>query len=235
MASDSISQFDRTKILIGDTALDRLKNAKIILFGLGGVGGYVAESLIRTGIGHIDLVDKDVVDITNLNRQIIATNNTIGKNKTEVMRDRLLSINKDCDINIVNLFYTNNDDNVIDFKKYDYVIDCIDNITGKISIIEESKKANVKVISSMGSGNRINTSNFKVADISVTKVCPLAKVMRHELKKRNIDNVKVVYSDEVPAEHKIENTGDVIGSFCAVVGVCGFTIAQEVIKDILHI
>ena len=228
------TQFDRTLIMIGDTALDRLKRAKIILFGLGGVGGYVAEALVRTGVGHIDLVDKDVVDITNLNRQIIATNDTIGKNKTEVMRDRLLSINKECDINIYNLFYVNNDDNIIDFKKYDYVVDCIDNITAKISIIEECKKANVNIISSMGSGNRTNPSCFKVADINDTKVCPLAKVMRHELKKRNIDNVKVVYSDEMPAEHKIENTNDVIGSFCAVVGTCGFMIAQEVIKDILY-
>ena len=204
------TQFDRTLIMIGDTALDRLKRAKIILFGLGGVGGYVAEALVRTGVGHIDLVDKDVVDITNLNRQIIATNDTIGKNKTEVMRDRLLSINKECDINIYNLFYVNNDDNIIDFKKYDYVVDCIDNITAKISIIEECKKANVNIISSMGSGNRTNPSCFKVADINDTKVCPLAKVMRHELKKRNIDNVKVVYSDEMPAEHKIENTNDFI-------------------------
>lgn len=228
------TQFNRTRLLIGDNALDRLRNAKVILFGLGGVGGYVAEALVRTGIGHIDLVDKDVVDITNFNRQLIATNDTIGRNKTEVMKDRLLSINKDCDICVFNLFYINNDDNAIDFKKYDYVIDCIDNITGKLSIIEECKKNNVHVISSMGSGNRTNPLSFKVADINNTKVCPLAKVIRHELKKRNIDSLKVVYSDEIPVEHKIENTENIIGSFCAVVGTCGFVISQEVIKDIIE-
>ena len=176
------TQFDRTKLLIGDASLDKLKSKKILLFGLGGVGGYVAEALVRTGVHHIDLVDKDVVEITNLNRQIISTNDTIGKNKTDVMRDRLLSINKDCEINIYNLFYLNNDNNEIDFQKYDYVIDCIDNITGKLSVIEECKKHNVKVISSMGSGNKTDPTKFKVADMYDTKVCPLAKIMRHELK-----------------------------------------------------
>ena len=231
------TQFDRTKLLIGVASLDKLKSKKILLFGLGGVGGYVTEALVRTGVHHIDLVDKDVVEITNLNRQIISTNDTIGKNKTDVMRDRLLSINKDCDVNIYNLFYINNDNNEIDFKKYDYVIDCIDNITGKLSIIEESKKANVKIISSMGSGNKTDPTRFKVADIYDTKVCPLAKIMRHELKKRNIDSLKVVYSDEEPAS-KYDIANDNVnkrtaGSFCAVVGTCGFIIAQEVIKDII--
>ena len=232
-----VTQFDRTKIIIADNALDNLKSKKILLFGLGGVGGYVAEALVRTGIYNIDLVDNDVVELTNLNRQIIATHNTIGKNKTDVMKERLLSINKDCDINIYNMFYLNNDDNQIDFKKYDYVIDCIDNITGKISIVEECYKQKIPIMSSMGSGNKTDPTRFKVSDIYDTKVCPLAKVMRHELKKRNIDRLKVVYSDEMPIE-KNEVSNDSInertaGSFCAVVGTCGFIIAQEVINDLL--
>ena len=225
------NQFDRTKIIIGDDNLNKLKTKKVIVFGLGGVGGYVCESLVRTGIYNIDIVDKDVIDITNLNRQIISKLDNIGKKKVDAMKQRLLSINNNLNIDTFDLFYIDNKDKIIDFSKYDYVIDCIDNITAKISIIIEYKKLNINIISSMGTGFKTDPMRFMVSDIYDTKVCPIAKILRHKLKEQNIDRLKVVYSDEMPIKNDI---GDkTIGSLCSVVGVCGFIIAQEVIKDLL--
>ena len=224
---------------MGSEALLKLKNAKVAIFGVGGVGGYVCEALARSGVGSFTLVDKDSVSITNINRQIIASLDTVGMDKTTVMKDRILSINKEAKVEIYNMFYLPENKDQFDFTKFDYVIDCVDTVSAKISIIEEAKRNNIMVISSMGAGNKLDPLGFIVSDINQTSVCPLARVMRYELKKRNIKGVKVVYSKEKPVVgNKIidRETGKVIpGSIAFVPSVCGLVIASEVIKDLIKV
>ena len=227
MYTISEARHERTVNLLGREALDILKKSKVIIFGVGGVGGYVAEALARCGVGSIDLVDKDVVSESNINRQIIASYDTIGQNKTEVMKKRILSVNPEAKVKIYNMFYLPDNSDEIDLSAYNYVVDAVDTVTAKIEIIVNSKKCGVPVISSMGTGSKLNPAGFCVSDISKTSVCPLAKVMRRELKKREITDVKVIYSKEEPVS-KLQ----VPGSVAFVPSAAGLLIASEVIKDL---
>lgn len=191
-----LNQFSRTELLYGKEAMERLANARVAIFGLGGVGSYTAEALARSGVGTFDLIDDDKVCLTNLNRQIIATRKTVGKQKVEVMRDRILEINPHARIHLHNCFYLPDQRDLIDFASCTYVVDAVDTVTAKIDIVMAAKEAGVPVISAMGAGNKIHPELFEVADIYETSVCPLAKVMRRELKKRKVDSLKVVYSKE---------------------------------------
>ena len=233
-------QFLRTKLLFGDNGMERLKNAKVIVFGVGGVGGFVIEALARSGIGNLTIVDKDTVSITNINRQIIALNSTIDRYKCEVMEERIKDINPLCNVDKRVCFYLPQNKDEFDFSLYDYVVDCVDTVTAKITIIEEAKRNNVKVISAMGAGNKLDPTMLKVSDIYKTKVDPLARVMRTELKKRNIKKLKVVYSEEVPINIPLEDrivdevTKKVTpGSTAFVPSAMGLIIAREVIMDLL--
>ena len=238
------NQFSRTEILLGSSAIQILKESHIAIFGLGGVGGYAAEALARSGIMQFDLIDNDTISLTNLNRQIIALHSTIGKAKVEVMKERILDINPEAKVNTFNCFYLPEQKTQFDFKKYNYVIDAVDTVTAKIHLILQAKEANTPIISSMGAGNKINPTLFEVADISQTSVCPLARVMRQECKKRGIKNVKVVYSKEKCVESKLSKTeleqaekkGNSIapGSCAFVPSVAGLIIASEVIKDLIN-
>ena len=221
-------QFSRTSIIIGADNMNKLYNSKVAIFGVGGVGGYVCEALARCGIGEFDLIDMDTVSISNINRQIIATFDTVGKNKVDVMKDRILSINPNARVNAINMFYLPENKDQFDFSKYTYVVDCVDTVSAKISIIEEARKFNVPVISSMGAGNKLDPTKFEVADINQTSVCPLAKVMRKELKGRGIKRLKVLYSKEEAIK-----TEGVIGSVSFVPSVAGLIISGEVIKDLI--
>ncbi|SCW35194.1 tRNA A37 threonylcarbamoyladenosine dehydratase [Ruminococcaceae bacterium YRB3002] len=224
------SQFDRTVMLLGQQSLDILKESRVAVFGIGGVGGYVCEALARSGVGSLVLIDKDKVDITNINRQIIATHETVGRLKTEVMTGRIRSINPECSVTAHDIFYLPETEDSVEFDGLDYVVDAVDTVTAKLLIITRAKEAGVPVISSMGTGNKLDPTRFKVADINKTNVCPLAKVMRRELRSRGIDSVKVVYSDEEPV-----STGSrTPGSVAFVPSVAGFIIAGEVIKDIIR-
>lgn len=218
----------RTRMLIGDEAVENLNESSVLVFGVGGVGGFACEALVRAGIGRIHVVDKDVVDITNLNRQIIATCDTIGRPKVEVMKERLLSINPNLKLETSECFYLPEKAEMFDFASYDYVIDAIDNVTAKLSIISEAKAAGTKVISSMGTGNKLDPTRFEIADISKTSVCPLAKVIRKGLKDRGIKGVKVLYSKEEPVRTGLRTPASV--SF--VPSVAGLIIAGEVIKEL---
>ena len=191
-------QFSRTGRLLGETAMERLANARVAIFGVGGVGGYVCEALVRSGVGAFDLIDKDSVSASNLNRQIIATFDTVGKDKVDVMRERMLAINPEADIRVFKCFFLPENADDFDFSEYDYVVDAVDTITAKIELILRARRAGVPVISAMGAGNKLDPGGFKVADIYETKVCPLARVMRRELKKRGVEHLKVVYSEEEP-------------------------------------
>ena len=237
-------QFSRTRILVGDEGMDKLHSARVIIFGVGGVGGYVAESLARAGVGHIELVDSDEVSETNINRQIIALHSTVGRYKTEVMRDRILDINPAAEVVVHNCFYLPETADTFDFSNFDYVVDAVDTVAAKISIIVEADKKNVPVISSMGAGNKMNPADFQVADIYKTSVCPLAKVMRRELKKRGIKKLKCVYSTELPvkvdetseeykAELKESGKRQIPGSTAFAPSVAGLIIASEVFKDLI--
>lgn len=235
-------QFSRTELLLGKGNMEKLQNSRVAVFGVGGVGGYVVEALTRSGIGAIDLIDNDTVSQSNLNRQIIATYDTIGKYKTEVMRDRIRSINPECRVEVHNCFYLPETQLQFDFSKYDYVVDAIDTVTGKIALVMQAKEANTPIISSMGAGNKLNPAEFEVADIYQTAVCPLARVMRQELKKRGVKKLKVVYSKEKPIQpmreaqttEETENTGKPVpGSVAFVPSVAGLIIASEVVKDLL--
>ena len=229
------SQFDRVKMVYGVDYIDRLINKKIILFGLGGVGSFVAESLVRTGIHHIDLVDNDVVKESNLNRQLIALNDTLGQKKVDLVENRLKKINKDVEIKKYDFFYNELTKDLIDYKKYDYIIDAIDTVSSKMLLIETAKKFNINIISSMGTGNKTNPMCIDVCDIYNTKICPLAKVIRSECKKRNIHNLKVVYSIEEAKKNIIDEDGRHIpGSAIFVPATAGLIIAYEVIKDLLN-
>lgn len=225
------TMYTRTEMLIGNS-IEKLKNSKVIVFGVGGVGGYAVESLARVGIGSIDVVDSDCFSVSNLNRQILATINTIDKKKVEVAKDRIKSINPNCNVEAYDLFFDASTFNEIDLKKYDYVIDAIDTVTSKLLLIEFCKRNNINIISSMGTGNKIDC-NFKVADIYKTSVCPLAKVMRKELKARGVDSLKVVYSeDEVIIPSNVEDKR-VPGSISYAPAIAGLLISSEVIKDLI--
>ena len=247
-----LNQFSRTELLLGKEAMDKLQNSRVAVFGIGGVGGYVCEALVRSGIGAFDLIDDDKVCLTNLNRQIIATRKTVGQYKTEVMRDRILEINPKAEVRIHTCFYLPENADDFDFSEYDYVVDAVDTVTAKLELIMRAKESGTPVISSMGAGNKLDASAFRVADIYKTKVCPLAKVMRRELKKRGVKKLKVVYSEEQPirpiedmaiscrshcicppgAAHKCTERRDIPGSVAFVPSVVGLIIAGEVIKDL---
>ncbi|MBR6071347.1 MAG: tRNA threonylcarbamoyladenosine dehydratase [Acholeplasmatales bacterium] len=231
------TMFQRTELLIGNEGLEKLKNANIIIFGVGGVGGYAVEGLVRAGIEKITIVDKDTVNITNINRQIIALNSTIGKNKVDVIEERIKDINPNCNVTKYQMFYLPNEESKIDLSKYDYVIDCIDTVTAKINIIERCYNLGIKVISCMGMGNKLNPLDIRISDIYKTSVCPLARTIRYELRKRNIKKLKVCYSLEEPIKNNIpldENKKSTPGSISFVPSVAGLIIASEVIKDIIN-
>lgn len=247
-----LTQFSRTELLLGKEAMEKLKNAKVAVFGIGGVGGYVCEALVRSGVGAFDLIDDDKVCLTNLNRQIIATRKTVGKYKTDVMRDRILEINPDARVEVHKCFFLPENAGEFPFEEYDYIVDAVDTVTAKISLVMKAQEMNVPIISSMGAGNKLDASQFRVADIYKTKVCPLAKVMRRELKKRGVKKLKVVYSEEQPtrpvedmaiscrtncicppgAAHKCTERRDIPGSVAFVPSVAGLIIAGEVVKDL---
>lgn len=232
-----MEQFVRTELLLGKENIKKLSDAHIAVFGVGGVGGYVVEALARSGVGTLDLIDNDVVCESNINRQIIATYDTIGMSKVEAAKKRVLSINPDICVNTFNTFYLPENKSQFDFKSYSYVVDAIDTVTGKIALVEQAKEADVPIISSMGAGNKINPAMFEVADIYETSICPLAKVMRRELKKRGINKLKVVYSKEQPLKPLFEtneetNRRSTPGSVAFVPSVVGLIIAGEIVKDI---
>lgn len=231
--------FSRTELLLGKDKIELLKNKKVLIFGIGGVGGFVCEALARSGIGYFDLVDNDKVSISNINRQIIATTKTIGLYKTELMKERIISINPSANVKTYNIFYTKDNQDVFDFNNYDYIIDCIDTVTSKLLIIEKTTKLNKNIISSMGTGNKINPMMLEISDIFKTSVDPLAKVMRYELRKRGIKKLKVLYSKELPMklEEEIinENNKVIPGSISFVPSTAGLIIASEVIKDLTGI
>lgn len=222
--------YNRTESLIGAEALEKLKKSHVAVFGVGGVGGYVVEALARSGIGEITLIDNDTVKESNINRQIIALNSTLGLLKTAAFSDRIRDINKQIKVNCINLFYLPECKNDIDFSRFDYVVDAIDTVSGKITIIEKCDEENIPVISSMGTGNKLDPTAFKISDINRTSVCPLARVMRHELKKRGIKKLKVLFSEENP----VKQGTPVPASISFVPSVAGLIIAGEVIKDIIN-
>lgn len=222
--------FDRTKNLIGENALEKLASSKVAVFGIGGVGGYVVEALVRAGIGEIDLIDNDTINLTNLNRQIVALHSTIGQFKVDVMELRAKDINPDVKINSFKTFFDENTISQFNFSKYDYIIDAIDSVKSKLLLIEAAKKINIPIISSMGTGNKLDPTKFQIADISKTSVCPLARVIRVELKKRGIKNLKVLYSKEAP----IKTGQRTPSSISFVPPAAGLIIASEVVKDLIN-
>lgn len=231
------NQFSRTELLIGKQAIEKLKQAKVAVFGIGGVGSYVVEGLARAGVGSFILVDKDIVDKTNINRQIIATHKTIGLKKVEVAKQRILDINPDAVVETYSEFFMPNSPDLFD-KKTDYVIDCIDTITSKLELIVRAKNMNIPIISCMGTGNKLDPTKFEVTDISKTSVCPLAKVIRKELRNRGINTLKVVYSKEEPIKTNIfgeETKKQIPGSISFVPSVAGLIIAGEAIKDLIKV
>ena len=235
-------QYSRTQLLLGKEAMETLHHSRVAVFGIGGVGGYTVEALARSGVGALDLIDDDKVCLTNLNRQIIATRSTVGKYKAEVMRDRILDINPDCKVEVHKCFYLPETADQFDFTRYDYVVDAIDTVTGKIALVLHAQRDNVPVISSMGAGNKLDASQFEVADLYKTSVCPLAKVMRRELKRKGVKHLKVVYSKEVPLTPDYEACGEdarvhgkqVPGSSAFVPSVAGLILAGEVVKDLIN-
>lgn len=250
-----LNQFSRTELLFGKESMEKFSKSRVAVFGIGGVGGYTVEALARSGIGTLDLIDDDKICLTNINRQIFATRSTVGKYKVDVAKERILDINPDAVVNTYKTFYLPDTAEQFDFNNYDYIVDAIDTVTGKLEIIEQAKKVNVPVISSMGAGNKINPDQFEVADIYETSICPLAKTMRHELRKRGITSLKVVYSKEKPirpiddmtisckahcicppgTKRKCTQRRDVPGSNAFVPSVVGLIIAGEVLKDLADI
>lgn len=247
-----LNQFSRTQLLLGEEAMDRLKKARVAVFGVGGVGGYVCEALVRSGVGAFDLIDDDKVCLTNLNRQIIATRKTVGQYKVDVMQNRMLEINPDVDVRLYKCFFLPENAADFPFEEYDYIVDAVDTVTAKIELIMRAQALNVPIISAMGAGNKLDPGRFKIADIYDTSVCSLARVMRRELKKRNVKSLKVVYSDEQPirpiedmsiscrthcicppgAKHKCTERRDIPGSTAFVPAVAGLMIAGEIVKDL---
>ena len=231
-----VNQFSRTEILIGKKGIEKLNKAKVVIFGIGGVGSYVVEALARVGVGHLILIDFDKVDITNLNRQIEATHSTIGKLKIEVMKERILDINPNAKVEIYKPDeIEDGEENIID-NTMKYVVDAIDTMTSKLKIIEKAKKEKVPIISATGTGNKLEPTMFEVEDIYKTSVCPVCKILRKELKNRGIKDLKVVYSKELPVKPQIERetTEKTIGSISFVPSVAGLIIAGEVVKDIIQ-
>lgn len=234
-------QFSRTEVLLGTEAMQVLEQASVIVFGIGGVGGYVVEALVRSGIGKIALVDNDKVCLSNLNRQIIATHSTIGQYKVDAMKNRILDINPDCEVETFRCFYLPENQDQFDLSKYDYVVDAVDTVSAKIALILQAKEAGVPIISSMGAGNKLDPTQFEIADISKTSVCPLARVMRRELKKRNVEHVKVVYSKEkaltplgLDEKEEIDSKRRATpGSTAFVPSAAGLVLAAEVIRDLI--
>ncbi len=249
-----LNRFSRTELLIGQEGMERLRDARVAVFGIGGVGGYTVEALARSGVGTLDLIDDDKVCLTNINRQIYATTKTVGKYKVDVAKERILEINPEAKVNIYKTFYLPDTAEQFDFSQYDYIVDAIDTVSGKLQLVVQAEKANVPIISSMGAGNKMDPTAFQVADIYKTSVCPLAKVMRRELKKRGIDHLKVVYSKEKPlvpiddmaiscktncicppgTERTCTQRRQVPGSTAFVPSVVGLIIAGEVVKDLIR-
>lgn len=247
-----LNQFSRTQLLLGEDTMERLANARVAVFGIGGVGGYVVEALARSGVGAFDLIDDDKVCLTNINRQIIATRKTVGKYKVDVMKERILDINPKAEVTVHKCFYLPETANQFDFSQYTYVVDAVDTVTAKIDIIMRAKEAKVPIISSMGAGNKLDPAQFRVADIYKTTMCPLAKVMRRELKKRNVKSLQVVYSPEKPtrpledmsiscrahcicppgAQRKCTDRRDIPGSLAYVPSVAGLIMAGEIVKNL---
>lgn len=235
-----INQFSRTEILLGKENMEKLKNSRVAVFGIGGVGGHTVEALVRSGIGTVDIIDNDTFSLTNINRQTFATHKTIGRYKVDVAKERLQEINPEVIVNTYKTFFTPETSKDFDFGNYDYVVDAIDTVTGKIELIMQSKKCNTPIICAMGAGNKLDPTAFEVEDIYKTSVCPLARVMRSELRKRGIKNLKVVYSKEEPIKPKFtpeEKKGNqpAPGSTAFCPSVMGLIIASEVIKDITQI
>lgn len=228
--------FSRTELLLGSENMEKLKKTRVAVFGVGGVGGYVVEALARSGVGRLDLIDRDTVSLTNINRQIIALHSTIGKYKVDVAKERVLDINPEAVVNVCRIFYLPETAGQFDFTEYDYVVDAIDTVTGKLMLAEQADRAGTPIISSMGAGNKLDAVAFEVADIYETSICPLARVMRRELKKKGIRRLKVVYSKEPPmtiAVNGKESTGKLTpGSIAFVPSVAGMIIAGEVIQDL---
>lgn len=247
-----LNQFSRTQLLFGEEAMEKLHASRVAVFGIGGVGGFVCEALVRSGIGAFDLIDDDRVCLTNLNRQIIATRSTVGKLKTEVMRERILDINPQADVRVHNCFVLPENIDEMPLAEFDYIVDAIDTVSAKLALIEKANALRIPIISSMGTGNKLDGSLLKIADIYETKVCPLARVMRYECRKRGIPALKVVYSEEKPTrpigdmsiscrthcicppgtKHKCTERRDIPGSTAFVPPVAGLLIAGEVIKDL---
>ncbi|MCD8195935.1 MAG: tRNA threonylcarbamoyladenosine dehydratase [Lachnospiraceae bacterium] len=247
-----LDQFSRTRLLLGEVGMEKLLGARVAVFGLGGVGGYTVEALARSGVGALDLIDDDRVCLTNLNRQILAIHGTIGEYKTDVARERILAINPDAQVRVYRTFYGPETEGEFDFSHYDYVVDAIDTVTGKIELVLQAERSGTPIISCMGAGNKLDASAFEVADIYETSVCPLARVMRRELKKRGIKKLKVVYSKESPLTPTEEMTGDgeddgicspeadgkralwrqTPGSTAFVPAVAGLILAGEVVRDL---
>ena len=247
-----LNQFSRTQLLYGKDSMQKLASSRVAVFGIGGVGGYVVEALARSGVGALDLIDDDRVCITNLNRQILATRKTVGKYKVDAAEERIREINPECEVRTYKTFYLPETQDQFDFHDYDYVVDAIDTVSGKLAIIENAKKAGVPVISSMGAGNKVDPAALEVADIYETSVCPLARVMRRECRKRGIDSLKVVYSRETPIRpledmsiscrqhcvcppgtaRKCTQRRDIPGSTAFVPSVAGLIIAAEVVRDL---
>ena len=228
-------QFSRTELLLGRSAMERLSECRVAVFGIGGVGGYVCEALARSGVGALDLIDNDKVCESNINRQIIATVKTVGRYKTDVMKERILDINPETAVNTYECFFLPENASDFPFREYDYVVDAIDTVTAKIELVMQCQKAGVPIMSSMGAGNKLDPTMFRVADIYKTSMDPLAKVMRHELKKRGVKKLKVVYSEEEPIRidrRDVENPA-VPGSTAFVPSVAGLIIAGEVVKDLI--
>ena len=239
------NQFLRTELLIGKENIEKLHNLKVAIFGIGGVGSFVVEALARAGIENFVLIDNDVVDITNINRQIIATHSTIGKAKVEIGKERILDINPNAKVQALQIYFDKNSKEILD-KSIDYVIDCIDTVSSKIELIVKAKSLQIPIISCMGTGNKLDHSKFEIADIYKTNICPLAKVMRKELKKREIKDLKVLYSKEEPIKiKKLNNKNEILenskfkkqvpGSISFVPSVAGLIIAGEVVKDLINI
>lgn len=229
-------EWSRTAYIYGEEAVKKINKSKIAVFGVGGVGGFTCEALARAGVGQIDIFDKDTVSLSNINRQIIALHSTVGKPKVEIMRERILDINPECHVNAYEVFYLPDNADEYDLSKYDYIVDAVDTVSAKLEIICRADKLGVPVISAMGAGNKTDPTAFEVADINKTSVCPLARVMRRELKKRGIVKLKVVYSKEEPIKRSVEETenGKVPpGSLSFVPSVMGLIIASEIVKDLI--
>lgn len=226
-------QFSRTELLLGEEAMARLRQSHVAVFGIGGVGGYVVEALVRAGVGHLDLIDHDKVSVSNINRQIIATHDTVGLDKVDVMKKRILSINPDAEVDIHKCFYLPENADAFHFKGYSYVVDAIDTVTAKIELVLRAEEAGVPIISCMGTGNKLDPTQLGLADIYQTSVCPLAKVMRRELRKRNVKKLKVLYSKEEPIKNYVSMQGRAVpGSISFVPSVAGLIIAFEVVREI---